>query len=216
MTSGKYFNKGVKALDSPDIGYVARETPDKIIVFGGKNERYDIPTKEINQVGANVLIGLNLQEIKNKYKVNRQDPLPTSRKDPWTTRGDVDLAAYEKQYPKTLFNKGVRAKNEDHVGHIVKETDDKIVIFGERDYRFDVPKSEIIAVGMNVILGVDFPEIFKYKVDRNAPLPTGEPVDKLAYEAYPEDYHGPRERYGGEGGEDKSKLIYPKQEEEKV
>jgi hypothetical protein len=26
-----------------------------------------------------------------------------------------------------------------------------------------------------------------------APLPTGEPVDKLAYEAYPEDYHGPRE-----------------------
>jgi hypothetical protein len=31
------------------------------------------------------------------------------------------------------------------------------------------------------------------QVDRNAPLPTGEPVDKLAYEAYPEDYHGPKE-----------------------
>lgn len=39
----------------------------------------------------------------------------------------------------------------------------------------------------------DFPEIFNYEVDRNAPLPTGEPVDKLAYEAYPEDYHGPKE-----------------------
>jgi hypothetical protein len=184
LTSGKYFNKGVKALDSPDIGHVVRETPDKIVVFGGRNDRYDIPTTEINQVGANVLIGLNLQEIINKYKVNRQDPLPTSRKDPWTTRGNVDLATYEKQYPKTLFNKGVRTKNEDHLGHIMKETNDKIVVFGEHDYRFDIPKSEIIAVGMNVIVGVDFPEVFKYKVDRNAPLPTGESVDKLKDEAY--------------------------------
>ena len=32
-----------------------------------------------------------------------------------------------------------------------------------------------------------------YEVDRNAPLPTGEPVDKLIYEAYPEDYRGPKE-----------------------
>ena len=93
----------------------------------------------------------------------------------------------------------------------MKETADKIVVFGEHDYRFDIPKSEIIAVGMNVILGIDFPEIFKYKVDRSAPLPTGEPVNKLVYEAYPEDYHGPRdEEYQGE---DKSKLIYPQEEE---
>jgi len=34
MTSGKYFNKGVKAFDAADIGHVARETPDKIVVFG--------------------------------------------------------------------------------------------------------------------------------------------------------------------------------------
>ena len=66
----------------------------------------------------------------------------------------------------------------------MKETNDKIVVFGEHDYRFDIPKSEIIAVGMNVIVGVDFPEVFEYKVDRNAPLPTGESVDKLKDEAY--------------------------------
>jgi hypothetical protein len=55
--SGKYFNR-VKALDAPDIGHVARETPDKIAVFGGGDERYDIPIAEIHQVGANVLMGL--------------------------------------------------------------------------------------------------------------------------------------------------------------
>ena len=87
-----------------------------------------------------------------------------------------------KRYGKTLFNKGVRIENEDHVGHVMKKTDDKIVIFGEHDYRFDVPKSKITFVGRNVILGTDWDELFKYKVDKNAPLPTGEPVDKLAEE----------------------------------
>ena len=56
MVSGKYFNRGVKTLDNPDIGHVVRETPDKIIVFGEKGKRYDIPISEIKQVGANVLI----------------------------------------------------------------------------------------------------------------------------------------------------------------
>ncbi len=73
------------------------------------------------------------------------------------------LSSYEKEYPKSLFNKGVRAKNEDHVGYIMKETDDKIVVFGDHGYRYDIPKSKIIAVGRNVILDMDFPEIFKYR-----------------------------------------------------
>ena len=52
--SGKYFNKGVKALDAPDIGHVARET---LPCYEG-DERYDIPIAEIHQVGANVMMGL--------------------------------------------------------------------------------------------------------------------------------------------------------------
>ena len=64
----------------------------------------------------------------------------------------------------------------------MKELDDKIVIFGEHDYRFDVPKSKITFVGRNVILGMDWDELFRYKVDKNEPLPTGEPVHKLAEE----------------------------------
>ena len=183
MTAGKYFNRAVMALDAPHIGFVVRETPDKIVVFGEKNERYDIPISEIHHVSKNVLIGLNFSDIANKYKVDRDAPLPTGKyADPWGNREDVDLASYESKYLKSLFNKGVRIENEDHVGHVMKETDDKIVIFGEHDYRFDVPKSKITFVGRNVILGMDWDELFKYKVDKNAPLPTGEPVDKLAEE----------------------------------
>ena len=84
MVSGKYFNKGAKALDDPDLGHVVRETPDKIIVFGKQNKRYDIPISQIQQVDANALIGLDLASIEQQFSMDRNDPLPTSRKDPWT------------------------------------------------------------------------------------------------------------------------------------
>ena len=85
MSSGKYFNRGVMALDAPHIGHVVRETQDKIVVFGERDVRYDVPKSDIQMTGRNVLIGLNLSENQKKYKVNRDDPLPTSRPTtPWT------------------------------------------------------------------------------------------------------------------------------------
>ena len=183
MTAGKYFNRGVMALDSPYIGHVVRETDDKIVVFGERNDRYDIPKSEIQMNSRNVLIGLKLDEIAKKYKVNHDEPLPTSSPlEQWTQGENLDLATYERRYPSGLFNKGVRVLNEDHVGHVMKETPDKIVIFGSYGYRFDVPKSKIKEVARNVILNMDVNELMKYKVDRNEPLPTGEPIEKLSEE----------------------------------
>ncbi len=43
MTLGNYLNKDVLALEMPRIGYVVRETDDKIIVYNGLMDRYDIP-----------------------------------------------------------------------------------------------------------------------------------------------------------------------------
>lgn len=182
MASGKYFNKGVKALDAPDVGHVVREAEDSIIVFGAGDDRYDIPKSAIKFAAGNVLIDLPFHEIVRKYKVSRDNPLPSSKKDPWTTAGDVDLATYEKQYPKSLFNKGVRTRDEEHVGHVMRETDDMLVIWGHYDWRFDVPKSKIIAVGRNVILGMNYNDVFKYRVSRDAPLPTRESIDVLGAE----------------------------------
>lgn len=173
MTSGKFFNRGVMVLDSPYIGHVIRETKDKIIIFGQGNVRYDIPKSVIQMTGRNVLIGLNLSEVVKKYRVMREEPLPTSiPSEEWIQGMNLDLATYERKYPKSLFNKGVRIENEDSIGHIMRETDDRIVIFGSYDYRFDVPKSKIKEVGRNVILNLDYSELFKYKVNKSAPLPT--------------------------------------------
>ena len=173
MTSGRFFNRGVMVLDSPYIGHVIRETQDKIIVFGQENVRYDIPKSVIQMTGRNVLIGLNLSEVVKMYQVMREEPLPTSiPSEEWIQGINLDLATYERKYPKSLFNKGVRIENEDSIGHIMRETDDRIVIFGSYDYRFDVPKSKIKEVGRNVILNLDYSELFKYKVNKSAPLPT--------------------------------------------
>ena len=184
MTSGRFFNRGVMTLDCPYIGHVIRETEDKIIVFGQGNDRYDIPKSVIQMTSRNVLIGLTFSEVVKKYRVTREEPLPTSLPtEEWIQGMNLDLAAYERKYPKPLFNKGVRIENEDSIGHIMRETDDRIVIFGSYDYRFDVPKSKIKQVGRNIILDMKYPELFKYQVDRNMPLPTtGESVAELVNE----------------------------------
>jgi hypothetical protein len=111
MTTDKYFDRGVIALDSPYIGHVIRETEDKIVIFGERNDRYDIPKSEIQMTSRNVLIGLKLDEIANKYKVKHDAPLPTTLPSEYWTQGEnLDLASYERKYPKGLFNKGVRIR----------------------------------------------------------------------------------------------------------
>jgi hypothetical protein len=67
------------ALETPHIGYVIRETENKIIVYNGIMDRYDIPKSEIQNTGRdrNVLIGLPLYGIVHKYKAGREEePLP--------------------------------------------------------------------------------------------------------------------------------------------
>ena len=74
MTLGKYLNRDVLALETPRIGYVVRETEDKIIIYNGIMDRYDIPKSEIQSTGSrNVLIGLPLYGIVHNYKVRREE-----------------------------------------------------------------------------------------------------------------------------------------------
>ena len=34
-----------------------------------------------------------------------------------------------------------------------------------------MPKSKVVAAGRNVIIGLDYKDAFKYRVDQDAPLP---------------------------------------------
>jgi len=174
MTSGKYFNRNVCALDDLNVGYVVKETKYQIVVFGEKNKRYDIPVEKIKMVSKNVLVDLKMQQIENNYAIKRNAPLPSSIMEgspQWHGVTNTKLATYEGKYPDILFNKGVRAKNEDHIGHVFKEASEKIVVFGDGNIRYDIPKSKILTVGMNVILDMNLPLLLMYEVDKNTPLP---------------------------------------------
>lgn len=63
MTASTLFNRGVMVLDSPHLGYVVRETNDKIVVFGDFNLRYDIPKSKIYEVGRNVILNMDKDEV---------------------------------------------------------------------------------------------------------------------------------------------------------
>lgn len=78
---------------------------------------------------------------------------------------------YQARCPNPLFSKGVRIPNEDFVGFIMKETKDKIVVFGNYVQRYDIPKSKIYEVGDNIILNMNVKEFVTYEVDNYTPLP---------------------------------------------
>ncbi|HVX01672.1 MAG TPA: hypothetical protein VHA09_00805 [Nitrososphaera sp.] len=43
----------------------------------------------------------------------------------------------------------MRWEDEEHVGHVMKETNELIIVWDHRDWRSDIPKSKIIAVETN-------------------------------------------------------------------
>ena len=172
MSIGKYFNRGVMALDSPHVGHVVKETDHNLVIFGENNERFDVPISEIKTTGRNVLIGLTMNEIYQKYLVNRNSPLPIDDiVKEWRLPANVDLATYHARYPNSLFSRGVRISNEDFMGFVMKETKDEMVVFGDNDQRFDIPKSKIKEVGSNVILNMEADEFMTYKVNNLTSLP---------------------------------------------
>jgi len=63
MVSGKFFNKGVKSLDSPHVGHVVRETSDKVVVFGEGDDIQYIPKGKIRFAAANVLIDMPILKL---------------------------------------------------------------------------------------------------------------------------------------------------------
>jgi hypothetical protein len=51
--------------------------------------------------------------------------------------------------------------------YVVRETSDKIVVFGEGDDRYDIPKDKIRSAAANVLIDLPFHEIVKsYKASR--------------------------------------------------
>jgi hypothetical protein len=138
MVKGNLFNKGVKTLDVPRVGHVVRDTRDKIVIFGEGDDRFDVPQSDIRFTSGNVLLDMPFHELVRKYKVSREAPLPTGRPVRGFKGPNVEPDVFEKGYPRSLYNKSVWTKERAHVGFIIKETCNAIVVIGHYDWRFDI------------------------------------------------------------------------------
>ena len=65
MSIGKYFNRGVMALDSPHIGHVVKETDHNLVILGDNDERFDVPISKAREVNNNLVLDMEWTEFKS-------------------------------------------------------------------------------------------------------------------------------------------------------
>ena len=159
------------SLVSPYIGHENKETIDNLVVYEEQNGRNNIHFSEIKTTPRNLLTDLTIKKMSKKNLVKRNglsyvDDKINARHLP--TNIDHGLPS---KYPNSLFSKGVKILNDDFVGFIMKETKDKIVVFGNYVQRYDIPKSKTYEVGDNIILNMNIKEFISYEVDNYTSLP---------------------------------------------
>lgn len=150
------------------LGHENKETIDNLVIYEEQNGRNNIHFSEIKTTPRNLLTDLTIKKMsrKNLVKRNGLSYVDDARYHPTT----IDHGLPSK-YPNSLFSKGVKILNEDFVGFIMKETKDKIVVFGNYVQRYDIPKSKTYEEGDKIILNMNIKEFESYEVDNYTSLP---------------------------------------------
>ena len=101
-----------------------------------------------------------------KYHLNRNDILLSTNSgfenelfEDKTNETALDI------YPNSLFNKKVGLLNENFVGFMMEMTDTKVVVFGDYEQRYDIPKIKTTEVNNNIVLDMEWNEFASYRVN---------------------------------------------------
>ena len=159
------------SLVSPYLGYENKETIDTLVIYEEQNGRNNIHFSEIKTTPRNLLTDLAIKKMSRKNLVKRNDLSHVDDEINARYRPTNIDHGLPSKYPNSLFSKGVKILNEDFVGFIMKETRDKIVVFGNYVQRYDIPKSKTYEVGDDIILNMNIKEFVSYEVDNYTSLP---------------------------------------------
>ena len=101
-----------------------------------------------------------------RYLLKRNDILVSINpsNDEEIFRNETNETALDR-YPNSLFNKKVSLLDDEFVGFMMNINDTSIVVFGDYDERFDVPKSKASEVNNNIVLNMEWNEFITYKKD---------------------------------------------------
>ena len=106
------------------------------------------------------------EELK-KYHLNRNDIL-------LSTNLGFEIELFESKtnetaldiFPNSLFNKKVSLLNDNNfVGFMMKMTDAKIIVFGDYEQRYEIPKIKTAEVDNNIIVDMELNEFTSYRVN---------------------------------------------------
>lgn len=142
-----------------------------MVVSEEQNGRDNIHFYEMNPTDRNLLTDLANNKMSRKHPGKSDGP----------SYGDIEIVVryiltnidhgLPSKYPNSLFSKGVKILDEGFVGFIMKETKDKIVVFGNYVQRYDIPKSKTQEVEGSIILNMNGKELLTYEIDNYTPLP---------------------------------------------
>ena len=100
-----------------------------------------------------------------KYHLNRNDIL-------LSTNSGFEIECFESKtnetaldiFPNSLFNKKVSLLNDNFVGFMMKMTDAKIIVFGDYEQRYEIPKIKTTEVDNNIIVDMEWNEFASYRI----------------------------------------------------
>lgn len=101
-----------------------------------------------------------------KYHLNRNDIL-------LSTNSKFEIELFENKtnetaldiFPNSLFNKKVSLSDNSFVGFMMEMTDSKIVVFGDYEQRYDIPKIKTAEVNNKIVLAMEWNEFASYRVN---------------------------------------------------
>jgi hypothetical protein len=100
-----------------------------------------------------------------KYHLNRNDILLSTSSSFEEPIGDETNETALDIFPNSLFNKKVSLSDDSFVGFMMENTDAKIVVFGDYEQRYDIPKTRAAKVDNNIIVDMEWNEFISYRVN---------------------------------------------------
>lgn len=112
------------------------------------------------------MMQLSDNAILKKYHLSRNDIL-------LSTNSSFEMESFENKtnetaldiFPNSLFNKKVRLSDNSFIGFMMKMTDAKIVVFGDYEQRYDIPKTKAVETDENIVLEMEWREFVSYRAN---------------------------------------------------
>jgi len=105
-------------------------------------------------------------DVLRKYHLNRNDILLAKH-----SSFEIDLIENKTDetaldiYPNSLYNKKVSLVDENFVGFMMEMTDAIIVVFGDYEQRYDIPRAKAVESDDEIALNMEWSEFVSYRID---------------------------------------------------